>query len=194
MSYDNCQGTFQHAIGNNILFTVNSYCGTLYVWRTYRLLYSPDLTVVGSLRYLTYLDVSFNKLTTILDTINSSNLIVISKYFVLHVIMVCQQEANYSHNEIEVLGNFSHHKSLTTLKVACILKPLDVSACSIDLTLFKANQITEISGLKNLIHLTHLDLSNNRIESITNLDCLPLKQLNLVCITLLRKYEPSQRP
>lgn len=103
-----------------------------------------DLTVVGSLRYLTYLDVSFNKLTAILDTINSSNLI----------------EANYSHNEIEVLGCFSHHESLTTLKVA-------------------SNQITEISGLKNLIHLTHLDLSNNRIESITNLDCLPLKQLNL---------------
>ena len=36
-------------------------------------------------------------------------------------ILLCQQEANYSHNEIEVLGNFNQHKSLTTLKVACIL-------------------------------------------------------------------------
>lgn len=43
---------------------------------------------------------------------------------VMYNVVVCfafQQEANYSHNEIEVLGNFSHHKSLTTLKVACIL-------------------------------------------------------------------------
>ena len=86
-------------------------------------LYSLDLTAVGSLRYLTYLDVSFNKLTTILDTINSSNLIVMSKHFVLcRVIIACQQEANYSNNEIEVLGSFSHHESLTTLKVACILE------------------------------------------------------------------------
>ena len=33
-----------------------------------------------------------------------------------------KQEANYSHNEIEILGDLSHHNSLTILKLACILK------------------------------------------------------------------------
>lgn len=107
----------------------------------------------------------------------------------------CQQEADYSHNEIEVLGNFNHHESLAILKVGCILewlKPQDVPTnlyqlVICDLTLYKANQITEISGLESLTHLTHLDLSNNRIECITNLDCLPLKELNLVGIVVVRK-------
>ena len=38
--------------------------------------------------------------------------------------VVSKQEANYSHNEIEILGDLSHHNSLTVLKLACILKPV----------------------------------------------------------------------
>ena len=45
------------------------------------------------------------------------------------------------------------------------------------------NQITEISGISSLRQLTHLSLSDNRLERITNLDNLPLKVLNLVSCT-----------
>ena len=45
------------------------------------------------------------------------------------------------------------------------------------------NQITEISGISSLRQLTHLSLSDNRLERITNIDNLPLKVLNLVSCT-----------
>ena len=48
------------------------------------------------------------------------------------------------------------------------------------------NQITEISGISSLRQLTHLSLADNRLEHITNLDNLPIKTLNLVsCSTIL---------
>jgi len=87
----------------------------------------PDLSAVASLGHLTYLDVSFNRLTSILDTVNSTNLIVRHTLcdYIPHI--MSKQEANYSHNEIEILGDLGHHNSLTILKLACILKTSVVS-------------------------------------------------------------------
>jgi len=83
-----------------------------------------DLSAVAPLGHLTYLDVSFNKLTSILDTVNSTNLIVRHTLCVTTYMphIMSKQEANYSHNEIEILGDLGHHNSLTILKLSCILK------------------------------------------------------------------------
>ena len=48
------------------------------------------------------------------------------------------------------------------------------------------NQITEIGGISLLSQLSHLSLTDNRLERIANLDNLPLRTLSLVsCSDLL---------
>ena len=63
---------------------------------------------------------------------------------------------------------------------------LPLSPC-ISIFLPPGNQITVISGVQSLARLTHLSLAENRIESIANLNGLPLQNLNLVscAITIL---------
>lgn len=68
--------------------------------------------------------------------------------------------ADLSQNYIADIGDLSHHPNLECL-------------------LLGANSISTISGLSKLSHLQVLDLSNNQIECITNLDNLPIRELNI---------------
>lgn len=96
----------------------------------------PDVSVLSNLPYLIFLDLSYNKLTTILDFQPPKNLLVSAlDYHItcngLFALLCVYQEVNYSHNEIEEICDLSVHHSLTRLTLDCIYtNNVHVNACN----------------------------------------------------------------
>ncbi|KAM9823970.1 LOW QUALITY PROTEIN: leucine-rich repeat and guanylate kinase domain-containing protein [Neosynchiropus ocellatus] len=76
--------------------------------------------------------------------------------------LLCFQEVNMSYNRLSNM-DFSSYNSMSKLELDSILN----------------NRCTEVKGLDRCFKLTHLSLANNMITSISSLDTLPLKHLNL---------------
>lgn len=125
-----------------------------------------DLSPLGCMPYLVFLDVSHNELTTVLDFKPPLGL----------------RDVIMSHNKIEVLPDLSAHHCLTrlTLDYNSISEIQGLSSCHrlTHLSLMN-NNISRIANLDNL-PLKSLDLSNNNIKKIENLETLKyLEKINL---------------
>lgn len=125
-----------------------------------------DLSPLGCMPYLVFLDVSHNQLTTVLDFKPPLGL----------------RDVIMSHNKIEVLPDLSAHHCLTrlTLDYNSISEIQGLSSCHrlTHLSLMN-NNISRIANLDNL-PLKSLDLSNNNIKKIENLETLKyLEKINL---------------
>lgn len=121
---------------------------------------------------LLHLRVASNRLRRVLDFTPPCNL----------------KSADYSRNRIVAINDLSAHKFLHTLNISRWCPGIkDHTAFRARLTLpcsalptSQDNRIARITGLQGCPQLTELRLSHNRIKTISGLDNLPLKHLDLV--------------
>ena len=167
-----------------------------------------DISCLGSLRSLTHLDVSQNKLSVLLDITPpplSLRFLDVSN----NNIATCEALATYKHlEEVRLNHNIIENIDSDTLQALPILKKLSISDNKIkslqgvhDMKSLKyldlsRNQFTAINELKGLNMLTHLDISGNGLLMLTNMEELPLLGTLLMednCISSLNGLLPLQK-
>lgn len=168
-----------------------------------------DVRCLGSLRSLTHLDLSHNRLTTILDGVLPQPLSL--RYLDVSNNMISNVEglASYRHLEEVHLGdNRIEDVQAETMQALPILKTLTLrrnklrslhgvrSASTLKHLDVSENALAKINDLRGLTTLTYLDISGNGLLTLGTMEELPLLGTLLMgdnCISSLNGLLPIQK-